>query len=300
MIEVRNITKHFGTQPALMDVSFTIQQGTVTGLIGPNGSGKTTLIRIMNGVLGADHGQVMIQGMNTSQETEKVLAICGTLTEQSGLYENMSGRDNLLFFADAFGLKQPAERIKELIELLEIQDYQHRKVGTYSTGMKKRLGLARVLLHRPSILFLDEPTNGLDPDGIQMVLRIIRQLNAEQGMTILISSHVLTQLSAVCDHYIFMEKGRIVEKGTEQEIILRYQSAPRLEVEADMPNGWKTGMFSPETATAHTATFQLSSREQIPQLLRQLTERGQVYQARMEGNDLESIYFAIREANAHE
>lgn len=300
MIEVRNITKHFGTQPALLDVSFTIQQGTVTGLIGPNGSGKTTLIRIMNGVLGADHGQVMIQGMNTSQETEKVLAICGTLTEQSGLYENMSGRDNLLFFADAFGLKQPAERIKELIELLEIQDYQHRKVGTYSTGMKKRLGLARVLLHRPSILFLDEPTNGLDPDGIQMVLRIIRQLNAEQGMTILISSHVLTQLSAVCDHYIFMEKGRIVEKGTEQEIILRYQSAPRLEVQADMPNGWKTGIFSPETATAHTATFQLSSREEIPQLLRQLTERGQVYQARMEGNDLESIYFAIREANAHE
>lgn len=97
MIEVRNITKHFGKLPALLDVSFTIQQGSVTGLIGPNGSGKTTLIRIMNGVLGANDGQVMIQGMNTSQETEKVLSICGTLTEQSGLYENMSGRDNLLF-----------------------------------------------------------------------------------------------------------------------------------------------------------------------------------------------------------
>ncbi|GGH56180.1 ABC transporter ATP-binding protein [Paenibacillus silvae] len=300
MIEARNITKHFGTLPALLNVSFTIQQGSVTGLIGPNGSGKTTLIRIMNGVLGANAGQVMIQGMNTSQETEKVLSICGTLTEQSGLYENMSGRDNLLFFADAFALKCPAERIDELVELLEIQDYQHRKVGTYSTGMKKRLGLARVLLHRPSILFLDEPTNGLDPDGIQMVLRILRRLNVEQGMTILISSHVLTQLSAVCNDYIFMEKGRIVEKGTEQEIIQRYQSEPRLEVEADMPNGWITGAFSPVAANSHSATFQLSSREQIPQLLRQLTESGQVYQARIEGNDLESIYFAIREANAHE
>lgn len=300
MIEVRHITKHFDTQQALQDVSFTIPEGSVTGLIGPNGSGKTTLIRIMNGVLGANSGQVTIQGIDTSSETEKILAMCGTLTEQSGLYENMSGRDNLLFFADAFGLKRPHERIDELVELLEIQTYQHRKVGTYSTGMKKRLGLARVLLHRPSILFLDEPTNGLDPDGIQMVLRIIRQLNREQNMTILISSHVLTQLSAVCDHYIFMEKGRIVEKGTEQEIIGRYQSAPKLEVEADMPNGWNTGNYSPETVVEQRATFQLNSREDIPLLLRQLTERGQVYQARIEGNDLESIYFAIREANAHE
>jgi len=300
MIEVLNINKYFGEHQALQDVSFTIQQGSITGLIGPNGSGKTTLIRIMNGVLGANSGLVTIQGIDTSRETEKVLAICGTLTEQSGLYENMSGRDNLLFFADAFGLKRATERIDELVHLLEIQDYQHRKIGTYSTGMKKRLGLARVLLHRPSILFLDEPTNGLDPDGIQTVLRIIRQLNTELNLTIIISSHVLTQLSAVCDHYIFMEKGRVVEKGTEQEIIQRYQSAPRLEVEADMPNGWKTGIYSPETVTAHTATYQLSSREHIPLLLRQLTEHGQVYQARMEGNDLESIYFAIREANAHE
>lgn len=119
----------------------------------------------MNGVLGANDGQVMIQGMNTSQETEKVLSICGTLTEQSGLYENMSGRDNLLFFADAFALKRPAERIDELVELLEIQDYQHRKVGTYSTGMKKdwalpvccsTVHLFSFWMSRPTVLILME------------------------------------------------------------------------------------------------------------------------------------------------
>ncbi|MEK4361679.1 ABC transporter ATP-binding protein [Paenibacillus sp. FSL M8-0212] len=301
MIEVRNISKQFKEHQALHDVSFTVKQGSVTGLIGPNGSGKTTLIRIMNGVLGASGGQVTINGLDAAREAEKVLAMCGTLTEQSGLYENMSGRDNLTFFADVFGLKHAKKRIDELVTLFELQDYQHRKVGTYSTGMKKRLGLARVLLHRPSILFLDEPTNGLDPDGIQMVLRMIRQLNKEEKMTILVSSHVLSQLSAVCDHYIFMEKGRIVEEGTEQEIVSRYLSTPKLEVEADMPDGWHTTTdFTPEIISAHKATFQLTSREDIPLLLRQLTEHGQVYQARITGSDLESIYFAIREAHHHE
>ncbi|WP_339259476.1 ABC transporter ATP-binding protein [Paenibacillus sp. FSL R5-0749] len=301
MIEARNISKQFKVHQALHDVSFTVQQGSVTGLIGPNGSGKTTLIRIMNGVLGASSGQVTINGLDTAREAEKVLAICGTLTEQSGLYENMSGRDNLTFFADVFGLKHAQERIDELVTLFELQDYQHRKVGTYSTGMKKRLGLARVLLHRPSILFLDEPTNGLDPDGIQMVLRIIRQLNQEEKMTILVSSHVLSQLSAVCDRYIFLEKGRIVEEGTEKEIVSRYLSTPKLEVEADMPDGWNTATdYTPEIISAHQATFQLTSREDIPLLLRQLTELGQVYQARITGSDLESIYFAIREAHHHE
>ncbi|WP_405155684.1 ABC transporter ATP-binding protein [Paenibacillus sp. FSL K6-0108] len=301
MIEVRNISKNFKVHQALNDVSFTVEQGSVTGLIGPNGSGKTTLIRIMNGVLGASGGQVRVNGLDPFRETENVLAICGTLTEQSGLYENMSGRDNLIFFAEAFGVQHAKARIDELVDLFKLQEYQHRKVGTYSTGMKKRVGLARVLLHRPSILFLDEPTNGLDPDGIQMVLRIIRRLNQEENMTILVSSHVLSQLSAVCDRYIFMEKGRKVEEGTEQEIVNRYLTSPRIEIEATMPNGWQmvTG-YTPEIVSTNKAVFQLQSREDIPLLLRHLTERGQVYQARIMGSDLESIYFAIREAHHHE
>ncbi|PAF31618.1 ABC transporter ATP-binding protein [Paenibacillus sp. 7516] len=301
MIEVRSISKRFMEHQALRDVSFTIEQGSVTGLIGPNGSGKTTLIRIMNGVLGATSGSVTINGLDPSTHAEKVLAMCGTLTEQSGLYENISGRDNLVFFADSFGIQQHSKRIDELVELFELQEYQHRKVGTYSTGMKKRLGLARVLLHRPSILFLDEPTNGLDPDGIQMVLRIIRRLNREEKMTILVSSHVLSQLSAVCDRYIFMEKGRKVEEGSEQEIIHRYLTAPQLEVEAVLADGWSAAAeFNPEILSADKAIFQLQSREEIPMLLRQLTTNGQVYQARLIGSDLESIYFAIREAHHHE
>lgn len=301
MIEVRSISKQFMEHQALRDVSFTIEPGSVTGLIGPNGSGKTTLIRIMNGVLGATSGSVTINGLDPSTHAEKVLAMCGTLTEQSGLYENMSGRDNLVFFADAFGVQQHSKRIDGLVELFELQEYQHRKVGTYSTGMKKRLGLARVLLHRPSILFLDEPTNGLDPDGIQMVLRIIRRMNREENMTILVSSHVLSQLSAVCDRYIFMEKGRKVEEGSEQEIIHRYLTAPRLEVEAVLADGWGAAAeFNPEIVSADKAIFQLQSREEIPTLLRHLTTNGQVYQARLIGSDLESIYFAIREAHHHE
>lgn len=134
-----------------------------------------------------------------------------------------------------------------------------------------------------------------------MVLRIIRRLNQEENMTILVSSHVLSQLSAVCDRYIFMEKGRKVEEGTEQEIVNRYLTSPRIEIEATMPNGWQmvTG-YTPEIVSTNKAVFQLQSREDIPLLLRHLTERGQVYQARIMGSDLESIYFAIREAHHHE
>ncbi|MCG7377461.1 ABC transporter ATP-binding protein [Paenibacillus sp. ACRSA] len=301
MINVRNISKQFKDHQALNDVSFTLTEGSITGLIGPNGSGKTTLIRIMNGVLGASGGQVRIHGLDPFVETEKVLAMCGTLTEQSGLYDNMSGRDNLAFFADAFGIPQRDGRINELVDLLELQEYQHRKVGTYSTGMKKRLGLARVLLHRPSVLFLDEPTNGLDPDGIQMVLRMIRRLNTEEHLTILVSSHVLSQLSAVCDRYVFMQNGCKVEEGTEHEIISRYQTAPRIEVEAVLPEGWdRVEGYSPEVISAQRAVFQLQSREDIPTLLRQLTAHGEVYQARIVNSDLERIYFAIREAHHHE
>lgn len=303
MIEVCNISKQFEIHRALNDVSFTIKQGSVTGLIGPNGSGKTTLIRIMNGVLGASTGKVNIGGLDPSIDAEKVLAMCGTLTEQSGLYENMSGRDNLLFFAEVFGVKQAAARIDELVALFELSEYVDRKVGTYSTGMKKRLGLARVLLHSPSILFLDEPTNGLDPDGIQMVLGIIRRLNREEGITILVSSHVLTQLSAVCDHYIFMENGCKVEEGTEEDIVKRYLGRPKVEIEADLPGGWRAldlPGYSLEILTPRKAIFQLESREQIPRLLRTLTGIGEVYQSRIMDSDLESVYFSIREAHRHE
>lgn len=300
LIELYHVARGFASRPVLTDLSFSVQPGEITGFLGPNGSGKTTTVRLMNGVIDPDAGQIRVGGYEPARDGEAVRRMSGILTESAGLYMNMTGRENLRFFTDLYGVTE-AGRSEALLTEFGLTAAADRKVGTYSTGMKKRLGLAKALLHRPEVLFLDEPTNGLDPEGIRLVLAYIRQLNQRDGTTVIICSHLLQQLEAVCHRYLFLHGGRVVEQGSQAELEARYFPTVTLEVDTDLrlDGGQYRGVPAAQLAPGRVA-FQLPSREAVPELLRTLAHEASVYSATPVSRDLESLYFKIQEAMKHD
>jgi ABC-2 type transport system ATP-binding protein len=295
MIKAEAVSKSFGNQQVLREVDFKVERGKIVGLLGPNGAGKTTFIRILNGVIKADAGEASIMGLNPLTHGDEIRANVGIVTESAGLYHQMSGRENLEFFAALFGMKDK-KIIASLLDLFELTEHEGRLAGSYSTGMKKRLSLAKALLHEPKILFLDEPTNGLDPDGIKMVLSFLKQYNKENGTTVLICSHVLHQLENICDSFAFLENHTIVEQGSKQELESKYLKEITVKVMTDfLPAGKQFMGYSCESYTEGSLLVNIPSRDAVPDLLRELLRKHNVYGVETIGNDLESIYFKVRE-----
>lgn len=297
MIEAHHVSKSFGPKSVISDLSFTVAAGEVVGLLGPNGSGKTTMVRLLSGVLRPDTGEVSVGGLNPLSGGEAVRQASGVLTESADFYRNMSALDNLHFFADLYGVED-RHRPARLLDEFGLAEDHNRNVGTFSTGMRKRLGLAKALLHDPAVLFLDEPTNGLDPDGTRMVLESIQQLNSRRPTTILICSHLLQQLELVCNRYLFIDEGRLIESGTLAELRESYQQQLLLEVETDLPVA--NGLFGGHPVEVHDAdrvrrlVFRLDRREQVPELLRTVVNEAEVFGARVREQALEDLYFSIR------
>ncbi|MCP8970651.1 ABC transporter ATP-binding protein [Ectobacillus ponti] len=296
-IEAKGLKKQFGTQAVLEDVSFSVPAGSTVGLLGPNGSGKTTIVRLLNGVIRPDGGSMLVGDWDPIRHGDEIRAHSGVLTEGAGLYFEMTGLENLRFFAKLYRAYDET-RIQQLLEEFQLGEHQHKKAGTYSTGMKRRLGMIKALLHQPSLLFLDEPTNGLDPEGIQLVLSYIRKLKTE-GTTILLCSHILHQLEPVCDSYLFLEQGRILESGTKVELEERYTTAVKLRVETGLAAQDTYAGYCLERLDAATVRFYLPGKEAITPLLQQLTQETWVHGAEIEERDLESLYFRIR-GKSHE
>jgi len=298
-MEVQHIKKSFDKQQVLKDVSFIVQEGQTVGLLGPNGSGKTTIIRLLNGVILPDGGMMRVGEWDPVQDGEEIRKVSGILTEGAGLYYEMSGIDNINFFAKLYR-SHDKKRIHQLFEEFQLLEHQHKKVGTYSTGMKKRLGMIKALLHRPLILFLDEPTNGLDPEGIQMVMNYIKRLNEQEGTTVMLCSHILSQMETVCNQYLFLEDGTILESGTKQELEEKYIKHVVLKIETGLSLQDETYMgYHVERIDAKTLRFHLPQKEDITGLIKQLTQETWVHHVEIENRDLESLYFQIR-GNVHE
>lgn len=295
MIEVAGVSKTFGSQMVLKNVNFKAEQGKIVGLLGPNGAGKTTFIRILNGVIKADSGVISILNHDPVKNGDEIRKISGIVTEGAGLYHQLSGEENLAFFADLYGVKDKT-RIRQLLRLFDLADHKDKPAGTYSTGMKKRLALAKALLHSPKLLFLDEPTNGLDPDGIKMVLAYLKKYNEETGTTMIICSHVLHQLEPVCDSFAFLENQTIVEQGTKAELEKKYLKEIKIKVNTNLKLHGKEYMAFPyEQWGEGEIIFTLPGKEDISFLLKKILENHHVYSAEIINNDLESIYFKVRE-----
>lgn len=209
-IKVRNVSKEINGRKILDNINFDIYEGEIVGLVGPNGAGKSTLLKIMSGLYPNDEGLVEYYSIDLKHNYEKAMSLVGTLIESPDLYKNLSGFDNLEIFKSMFK-DVDEKRIKEIVEIVEMEKHLGKKFKTYSLGMKERLGIAASLINKPKILILDEPTNGLDPIGVKNVMNLLKEM---KGTTILISSHLLSEIEQLCDRVIFINSGKIVSIKT--------------------------------------------------------------------------------------
>ena len=234
-IVTQGLTKHYGTKIAVNNLDLTVRRGEVFGLLGPNGAGKTTTILMLLGLTEPTAGKAEILGLDCARNPLRVKSVVGYLPDSVGFYGDMTGRENLRFTGRLNGLdgKELEERIDRLIERVGMEEAADRRTETYSRGMKQRLGIADVLIKNPEIIIMDEPTLGIDPEGMRELLAMIRRLSEEDGITILISSHQLHQIQQVCDRVGIFVEGRLIATGTlgELEEQIRRDSNYILEVE---------------------------------------------------------------------
>ncbi|MFL6548020.1 MAG: ATP-binding cassette domain-containing protein [Povalibacter sp.] len=220
MIHVEQLTKHFGAVRALHDLSFTVEDGRITGLLGHNGAGKSTTLRILSTVIRADSGSARVDGHDCALDPLGVRRCLGVLPHSSGLYQQLTGRENIEYYGRLHGLK--GARLKEacdsMIERLGMSAFIGRRAKGYSQGERLKVGLARALIHSPRTVILDEPTNGLDVSAVRMLRELIRGLKAK-GCCVLFSSHVMQEVAALCDDIVIISQGRIAVRGTPDEIL---------------------------------------------------------------------------------
>lgn len=301
-IEVRNLTRKFGDISAVDGISFEVKAGEVFGFLGHNGAGKTTTIRMMNGVLKPTEGELRVLGMDPQVEGSALRRKTGVLTEAPSLDERLTARENLTIYAHLYSVPedQVASRVMELLTRFGLDGRAEDKVGGYSKGMKQRLALARALLHRPEILFLDEPTAGLDPMAAREVHDLIRQLR-QAGRTIFLCSHNLIEAQRLCDRVAVLRQGQLVALGSVAELSARIGGGQELELEVHESDLAKAvelaGSTLSDSVVRQDRGFILiegAPRQMIPALLDNLISAGvRVYRVSPQEPSLEDIYFGL-------
>ena len=240
-IEVRALSKSYGAQKALDQVSFSIQKGEIVGFLGPNGAGKSTLMKILTTYLTADEGQAFVNGYDVKTQPLLVQQSIGYLPEHNPLYLDLYVREYLEFNANVYGVSK--NRIEEVILLTGLMSERHKKIGALSKGYRQRVGLANALLHNPDVLILDEPTTGLDPNQLVEIRNVIR--NVGKDKTVFLSTHIMQEVEAICDRVIIIDDGKIVTdkkidtlqaKGEEQIIEVEFDKAIDTVLIASIPN----------------------------------------------------------------
>ncbi len=229
IIETRNLSYQFGTELVLDQVSLKVREGTIYGFLGPNGAGKTTTIKVLLSLLQTDNEKVFLFGKDLNRNRIEILSGIGSLIEQPAIYAHLSGKENLL--NRALLLRVNASRVSEILDLVSLKEHANKKAGKYSLGMKQRLGIALALLNDPKLLILDEPTNGLDPNGIIEIRQLIRKLVEERGKTVFISSHLLSEVEKMVSHIGIINRGKLLFQGTIEE--LNNLSKKQLEIQTN-------------------------------------------------------------------
>jgi len=207
-IHVKSLTKTYGEQKAVNDISFSVETGEIVGFIGPNGAGKSTTMKIITGFIPATEGTVEVEGYDVSENSLKVREMIGYLPENNPLYENMFILEYLDYVAGIYKIKNRKARIQEIVEMTGLTKEVHKRIGTLSKGYRQRVGLAQAILHDPKVLILDEPTSGLDPNQIVEIRSLISKLGKEK--TVLLSTHLMQEVEAICDRVIIINNGKIV------------------------------------------------------------------------------------------
>ena len=210
IVELRQLSKTIGKKKIIDNLNLSLFPGQITGFLGPNGAGKTTTIRMMSGLMKPTSGEVVVEGQTLNDHFEETMSKVGVIVENPEMYKYMSGWKNLLHFA-RMDKTVTKERITQVVEQVGMQNRIHEKVSSYSLGMRQRLGLAQALLHRPKFLILDEPTNGLDPAGIREFRTYLRKIAVEDGVSVFVSSHLLSEIELMCDRIAIIQNGQLID-----------------------------------------------------------------------------------------
>jgi ABC-2 type transport system ATP-binding protein len=218
LVQLKNVKKKIGNKEIIKGLTFDVFPGEVFGFLGPNGAGKTTTIRMMMGLMSMTEGEIVISGKSIKNEYSEAIQYVGGIVENPEMYKFLTGYQNLVHFARMHkGITK--QRIDEVVELVGLQNRIGDKVKTYSLGMRQRLGLAQALLHRPKLLILDEPTNGLDPAGIREIRDYMRKLAREEGLAVIVSSHLLSEMEMMCDRIAIIQQGSLVEVKSMNDFV---------------------------------------------------------------------------------
>lgn len=233
VLELNSVSKIMGNKKIVDNISFHINEGEIFGFLGPNGAGKTTTIKMITGLLKIDEGDIFINGKNVKKNFEEALSKVGGIIENPEMYGYLTGRENLELYGRMHG-QVSKERLEETISFVKLENRIDDKVKKYSLGMRQRLGLAQALLHKPKLLILDEPTNGLDPVGIKELRDTLRNLAATEGLAVLVSSHLLSEMELMCDRFGIIDNGKIIDiKSLEDIKHKENQEISNYEIEVD-------------------------------------------------------------------
>ena len=209
VLELKNVNKTYGKRKVIDNISLEVKEGEIYGFLGPNGSGKTTTIKMILRLISGDSGKIKVNGYDVKKQFEKAMECIGAIVENPDMYKYMSGIDNLRLHARIRNIDE--QRVNEVLEMVDLKDRKKEKVSKYSLGMKQRLGLALTLLHKPKVLILDEPTNGLDPAGIKKLRDILKEIAHKENVAVFVSSHILSEMQLMCDKVAVIDSGKIVK-----------------------------------------------------------------------------------------
>jgi len=305
VIQTSSLSRRFGDKNAVDRLTLEVQAGEIFGFLGHNGAGKTTTVRLLNGVLEPTTGDARVLGLDPQALGPALRAKTGVLTETPSLDERLTARDNLSIYADLYDVPRAdvQGRVNALLSEFELADRADEKVGGYSKGMKQRLALARALLHKPELLFLDEPTSSLDPVAARHVHTLVENLARREGCTVFLCTHNLVEAQRLCDRVAVMENGRLVASGTPSDLTRQYvkrldvdleldpaQLGSALQILQELPDL----VIAPLKQEKGILTLTLSGRDAIPELLSILVGKGlQIYRLAPRDANLEEVYFAL-------
>lgn len=289
VLVLKNVHKKIKGKTIINNLSFQVKEGEVYGFLGPNGSGKTTTIRLITGLIKLNGGQISICGHDITKQREKALSHIGGIVENPELYEYMTGRQNLKLFANMATPKVDNQRIEEMIQLVDLVEAIDQPVKNYSLGMKQRLGIAQALLHQPKLLILDEPTNGLDPAGIREMRDYFRYLAEKEKVTILVSSHLLSEIELMCDRILIIKNGDFIKEINLHET---HQTENKIRVIVDNPDFALTLL---EAKKVNNQCIEIDSEYgEIPNILMLLISQGvRVYEVTPQIKTLEDEFLEM-------
>ena len=292
ILDINNLCKNFGDFTAVNNISLHVNKGDIYGFLGPNGAGKSTTLRMVLGLIKPSNGEILINGENISGSKRKYLNSIGALIEKPDFYKNLSAFDNLKILYKMSRLKN-INKIKDVLNEVDLWDKKDQKVGGFSQGMKQRLGIAQTLIHDPSLIILDEPSNGLDPQGQADMRSLILKINKEMGITVIISSHILSEIEKISNRMVVINNGQKIVEGNVEELMQN----ELLKVSFKSSNLKLIGSFLTnkkiQYENKNDSIIAQINQENIPQILKQMVESNISISEAKQMRTLEELFLGL-------